>query len=286
MQYKHLGDTLSFRCALWIPLVTGALLWALITYSEGVMSLCFKASCVQTFFMIYKFPIAIAGSSLPLIAMVAALQRSKEAAMQLKEVQLNNRFGNYLKHRESFDSLLNEFCDRSNIAIPRTVHCESHSLYRKLFPESGFNNPLWLGRFDKGVIEDYDKKADHLLAVIKKDAGEFDFLEFMEALHGLKKAMAVSYSSYKMAVYTKSDGSRAQFDVPALIDQRFCLVICLSDTLEIYGLIKNYANHGVSLDLSGFLGKTGIAAKVKSSVAKVEFKVPPSWQNTDVPATS
>lgn len=284
MQLKHLGETVTFKCALWIPLVTGALLGALITYSEGLMSLCFQSACVQTFFVIYKFPIAIASSALPLVAMVAALQRSKEAAMQLKEAQLNNRFGNYLKHREGFDSLIGDFCDKGNAAIPRTLHCESGRIYRKLFPESGFNNPLWLGRFDEQVMRDYDEKADNLFAEVTKEAGEFDIVQFMVALGELKKAMMVSYDEYKMACYITNDGEHHKFSVPASIDYRFCLIMALSDTLEIYQILKFYANHGANSDYAERLAQSDVTANVRSKISKVEFRVPPSWQNSDIPA--
>lgn len=284
MQHKHLGETVSFKCALWIPLAIGTILWLLITYSEGHMSLCFEASCVQTFFTIYKFPIAIAGASLPLVAMVAALQRSEEAAIQLREAQLNNRFGNYLKHREGFDSLINNYCERSNVAVLRTFQCEPHSLYIKLFPESGFNNPLWLGSFDREVIEEYDAMAIRLLAEMDKEDSDFNINEFMDALRDLKLAMTIAYSQYKRVYYTNGSGESKHFTVPALIDERFCLIICLADTFEIYRLLKHYANHGTDSDFGELILQSGITGKIKSSIFSIEFKVPPSWQNTDVPA--
>lgn len=285
MQHKHLGETLSFRCALGIPLALGAMLGALITHSEGLMSVCFNYLCVQNFFTIYKFPIAIAGFALPLIAMVAALQRSREAALQLDEAQLNNRFGNYLKHREGFESLINNFCDKSNIGVPRTLDCDSFKIYRAVFPESGFNNPLWLGKFDDVVMRQYDEQADRLLAEVEKKGNDFDIMALMDAMKDLRTSMHISYGKYRMASYT-IDGESRSFSVPSLIDKRFCLVVCLVDVLEVYGLLKSYANHGASIEYPEVLSKTDIVRQIKLSVSSIDFKIPPSYQNTDVPAES
>lgn len=285
MQHKHLGETLSFRCALGIPLALGAILGALIALTEGFTSICFNSSCVQNFFTIYKFPIAIAGFALPLIAMVAALQRSREAALQLDEAQLNNRFGNYLKHREGFESLINNFCDKSNIGIPRTLDCESFKIYRAVFPESGFNNPLWVGKFDNVVMRQYDEQVDRLLAEVEKKGNDFDIMALMDAMKDLRASMHVSYSKYKMAHYT-IDGVSRSLSVPSLIDTRFCLIVCLIDVLEVYGLLKSYANDGASIEYPEMLSKTDIVKKVKRSISSVDFKIPPSYQNTDIPAES
>ena len=286
MKHKHLAETCEFRLSLAVPLVSAAALGALIAFNEGFMSLCFQSVCVQTFFTIYKFPIAIAGLCLPLVALVAAIQRSKEAAVQIEyasrqldEVQLNNRFGNYLKHREGFDKLISDHCAQSNAAIDRGVYFESPTVYNKLFPGSGFNNPSWVGSCDEVVMKGYDEKVSRLLAELARSKDEFDIVECVDALRDLVRSLRVGYGKCKVVRYKKKDGSPQVFNVSSIFDDRFCLIACMIDVLEIYNLVSAYAGRAGNYEPALIMAENEALEKVVGSLSKISFSKPPSYSN-------
>lgn len=125
--------------------------------------------CTKLFYR-FKFPITIAGLSLPFVALVAAIQRSKEtslqislASMQYGEAIKNNRFGNYLKHREGFDKLIEGYNKRAKGETVQKPVIETPSLYADLFSDSGFNNQNWHGQHNIKLFEAIETNSVTLL---------------------------------------------------------------------------------------------------------------------------
>lgn len=169
--HKPLASTTLFWCALLAPLSVGGGLGLLIFFSTDLGGFCGESVCVRNFFDAFKFPLAIMGSSLPLVAMVAAVHRSKEAALQIAEVIKNNRFGNYLKHRETFEKLVDAFCARHGASIDTKVGVRSHRLYARLFPRSGYGVLEWAGEHDVECWEKVESKIKEIHEELRKSVG-------------------------------------------------------------------------------------------------------------------
>lgn len=144
-QHRHLVRTFSFWLALAFPLGSAFILSALIFNSVEVNGFCFTPDCISNFLELYKLPIAIAGLSLPLVAMIASLHRSREAALQIDlgqqqfgEALKNNIFGNYLKHRDGFFTLLDRYSKEESME-KLAIKIDQSGLYVALFPKNSFS---------------------------------------------------------------------------------------------------------------------------------------------------
>ncbi|WP_205932284.1 hypothetical protein, partial [Pseudomonas viridiflava] len=89
-------------------------------------------------------PLSIASISLPLVAMVAAIQQSNEASLQLKyssaqygESLSNNRIGYFIKHRDGFITMIEKFCSVESSDLAK-ISIDADSLYLRFFPKNGF----------------------------------------------------------------------------------------------------------------------------------------------------
>lgn len=148
VSHKPLSQTVSFWLALATPIVLGVGLGVVVGLNSSLGGLCFSTTCINYFIEVYKVPITISGLSLPLVAMVAAIQRSKEAFVQIEngqkqysEAVSNNRFGNFLKHREGFYKLVENFREiESNNRDSSEVLVDVGYLYIRLFPKNSFRS--------------------------------------------------------------------------------------------------------------------------------------------------
>ncbi len=244
------------------------------------MSWCFAEECVRTFFTVYKFPIAISGLSLPLVAMVAAIHRSMEAAHQLNEALLNNRFGNYLKHREGFEKLLDGFCERENKGLERGLLVMAQKIYAELFPDSGFNNKSWNGRHDSGYLGKLDEHVEVVMSGAARGSSGFDFSCFLDSVSYLSREMHISYSPYswvRLAGNDVSSGNR--FVVSSLLAEKYAFVIAVSDILEVYMLLKIYAGEYGGRDIARDFIDSDVFKSVIFSSDEYIIKSGPDWKN-------
>lgn len=203
-EHRHLLRTWYFWGGLLIPLFLGFMLSLVVLNAEPKMIACYTSKCLQTFFDLYKFPIAIMGISLPLVAMVAAIHRSLEAAYQINLVseQLaenvkNNRFGNYLKHREGFDKVIQTVCAHDAKGKGIEIDVDTATLYGEVFPESGYKKVGWNGEWSDLWIEKMDSAAAIILSEMKKASGnQFDAEVFFKAAGTVIRGMRLSHTPF------------------------------------------------------------------------------------------
>ena len=203
-EHRNLLRTWYFWCGLLIPLFLGFMLSLAVLYAEPKMMACYTSKCLQTFFELYKFPIAIMGISLPLVAMVAAIHRSLEAAYQINLVseQLaenvkNNRFGNYLKHREGFDKVIQTVCAHDAKGKDVEIGVDTATLYGEVFPESGYKKVGWNGEWSDLWLEKMDSAVAIILSEMKKaSSNQFDAEVFFMAAETVIRGMRLSHTPF------------------------------------------------------------------------------------------
>ena len=248
VNHKHLAKTKLFWLVLLIPIFCGATLGVFIAMAEQPLAWCFKAACVQAFFEIYKFPIAIAGVSLPLVAMVAAIHRSIEAALQISyaskqfgEVLSNNRFGNYLKHREGFEKLIEGYCSRRHYRNGCKTIVLTHGVYGKLFPEASFGNVNWNGQFDVDRMANLEKHAKVVVEQYSKPVEEFDCYKFLVSVKFLVGVFSINYAPQRKVTILK-DGIDQHKDIFATgITGAYAPVFTIArDSLAVFVLFRSY----------------------------------------------
>lgn len=145
----RLGKTTLFWLAFLGPIAIGSTIALAIYRSVNLGSMCFTTECINFFLNTFKAPIAIAGASLPLVALIATLHRSKETAIQItiglkqyQEALNNNIANNYLKHRDGFYSLAKRFCEEESTPDEK-VTIDYSSLYVELYPHNNFSKFDW-----------------------------------------------------------------------------------------------------------------------------------------------
>lgn len=192
LKHQPLFRTIWFWLAILVPVFIALFLGVGIWVSSAVGSLCFESGCVNNFVELFKVPITIAGLSLPLVAMVAAVQRSKEAYIQIKhgqkqysEAVSNNRVGNYLKHREGFYKLIENFCEIEGVTSGESkVYIDAGYLYMRLFP----NNSFELLEFVQGTapfwkrLDESFTKMETFVSDAEKIGGNLDLKGFLTEL--------------------------------------------------------------------------------------------------------
>lgn len=279
-KHKPLANTPLFWSALSIPLFLGSALGILIGSSIELGSVCFKPECVQGFFAIFKFPIAIMGLSLPLVAMVAAIHRSMEAALQIdyaskqyREALINNRFGNYLKHREGFEKLVDSACERSDYGSTVKATVLTGSLYGKLFPHSSFNNFEWTGGHDQERHEYAETHAKIIVEQLKISKDEFDILKFAGALSRLNRFFEIRYKPFKAINFVPEKGEKFSVIVPAYGSDLDGMILASVDVLKMLGLFRSYIGINKVEDLSVYGCMDNIYANIKASTVEYTSKV-------------
>ncbi|MDH1657057.1 hypothetical protein N5E96_20435 [Pseudomonas mosselii] len=209
LSHKPLIATFSFWCALLLPIASGFALGVGIYLSTSLGGVCFSSGCVNHFVEVFKVPLSIASISLPLVAMVAAIQRSNEASLQIRyssaqygESISNNRIGNFIKHRDGFIAMIEDFCSAESNDVAR-VSIDADSLYFRIFPKNGF------GFFSYEVSEE-SEYVTHLNMHIKNmeqcintgldDLERFDLQEFMRCYVVMSQILFLKFSPSSMFV--------------------------------------------------------------------------------------
>ena len=131
--HKKLGESLVFRFALLTPLILGAALFLASAFYNDNYEVCLSSKCINYFFELYKYPLSLLGLSVPLTAIAAALHRSEEASQQIEETLRQNRFNNYIKHKEDFFDLLEKLESRCSCKFSDPL-----DLYTKIFPNNNY----------------------------------------------------------------------------------------------------------------------------------------------------
>ncbi|MGY2259224.1 hypothetical protein [Pseudomonas sp. SDO55104_S430] len=155
-----LGDSLLFRCTLFLPIMLGVILFIAISISNNNLTVCFSSECVNTFFELYKYPLSMLGLSVPLTAIVAALHRSEEAHLQIQETLKQNTFNNYIKHQEDFFKLLEKIESKCSCRFTDPL-----TLYRWIFPTNNYSSFTFVAHSKKGIDEPGTNKFLELIRI-------------------------------------------------------------------------------------------------------------------------
>jgi hypothetical protein len=132
-----LNQLKAFKAAYIIPSIIFLVVSVAIFEAEELwMSvLCFQAECIYHIYNIFKVPLWILATSLPLTGLVAAYHRSVQSAKQIEETIKNNNFSNYYKHIEKFhDRFKNLHMDTRDNRRVNPVFGDLDSLYVAVYP--------------------------------------------------------------------------------------------------------------------------------------------------------
>ena len=188
-----LHKTFWFWCALITPISIALDLGLVMAYFTPETHGLFSYSTINPLIMELKLPIAIAiaGLSIPLVAMVAAVHRSSQTAEQIRVQHEQNIFSNYFKHLEEFN---NRFHDKDFIY---STWGSVEALHRYIYPDS-----------QNGNIEPKEYTFDHraVLTEIKTvtEAPDIDIEERIKELH-LELANYLEIQPPKGRSYSFSD---------------------------------------------------------------------------------
>ncbi|WP_258908891.1 hypothetical protein [Pseudomonas putida] len=252
-KHKTLARSRLFQSSLAFPLLLGLGLGVLIAINTELGELCFSSTCIRNFFDYFKFALTIAGASLPLAALVAAIHRSNEAAMQIEvaskqydEAVKNNRFGNYLKHRESFEKLVVAHVTRG-VSDERYVkpYIFPSSLYVKMFPESGFQAEAWHGEPDYEAFASLEHSVAMLMGQIKGDSFDIDI--FFEYLQHVSMFYGVGYHEIQ-AVRLRSN-AKVVLIVPKHEDVPRAIITLMNELVSLHGVVRTYIGKNDDGDL-------------------------------------
>lgn len=278
-EHKHLAKTKIFWCALLVPILMGGLLGILVGYNSQVGKLCFSSECVQNFFTVFKFPVAIMGLSLPLVAMVAAIHRSIEASAQIEvatkqfgEAIANNRFGNYLKHREGFEKLIDGYCARRHFKNGCKVYVLAGNVYSRFFPDASLSNVEWNGQFDTKYFERMESHFSVLVEELKKTKEDFDFERFMGALSTLVNIFSVNYTDVSSISFEGGEGkSSVKVLIPKSDHEARGVYGVLRDIFGVLILVRGYSgvNKASGFPIAKKYGHVAELLKYSSSKYKI-----------------
>lgn len=276
--HKPLISTFSFWCALLLPIFSGLTLGVGVYLSTSFGGICFSSSCVNYFVEVFKIPLSIASISLPLVAMVAAIQRSNEASLQIKyssaqygESISNNRIGNFIKHRDGFIAMIEKFCAVESSDLAK-ISIDADSLYLRIFPKNGFG-------FFSDEVSGSSEYVIHLDMHIKNmeryvnagldDVERFDLQEFMKCYVIMSQILFLSFSPSSMFVVEGGDEkNHVIYQVKANSTQ---LGYTFSSVYLVWVLcskIRAYGGGGTSLNVD-YLLKQNHGKLIASNVNKI-----------------
>lgn len=200
--YKKLAQSTVFKFAFYFPIFVGVVLSLVIMYNNPDYPPCWSSECFNNFFELYKYPISVAGLSIPLCAIAAAVHRSEETSRQisLTQSQLNetltqNKFSNYIKHKEDFLELLGNM-----ESVCKCKFTDPIGIYNKIFPK---NNYLSLDF--KAHPKSDTQRSNKLLETLQQDLwsaetvlfepapSENQYVALIVDLHGLTEQLQLNH---------------------------------------------------------------------------------------------
>lgn len=248
--HKPLSQTVMFWVVLVVPVVSALVVGCLIYVNSQLGVLCLAARCVNNFFDLYKVPLAMAGSALPLVAVVAAVQRSKEAFLQIQvgqkqyaEAVSNNRFSNYLKYREGFYKLVDNFCEDKGDEFCGKIKVDSNLLYVRFFPESTSDGLNWW----KGDGVEYWAGIETALVELSSCVGKsfedynaLDVVSFTRLIRTIKNSLMLNYEPCRL-VYAAEGSFNDCFSAKNLSEETLAIYSTIREAIHFFNAIMAYA---------------------------------------------
>ncbi len=254
-----------------------------IIHAEPKMTSCYTSQCIQTFFNTFKFPIAIMGSSLPLVAMIAAIHRSLEANHQINLVSAqyaenikNNRFGNYLKHREGFDKIIQAVCTHDAKGKDMEIIVDSATLYGEVFPSSGYRNVDWNGEWSQAWLNKVNSAAEKMVSEMKKaSTDDFNASAFFQAGTTLVRTLRITSEPF-ISIGLKG---KVPILLPNHPDIGISIMSGFANSIGILIVIRSYLGHNDSGDLMMGDWFEETVNKLNSQTEIFDFKKPKTSNN-------
>jgi hypothetical protein len=245
-----------------IPALLATLVATTIFLSSPSISFCFSSECWGYFFQLYKMPITIAGTSIPAAAIIATLHRSHETAIQIsmsfrqyEEAVNNNRFGNFLKHREGFIKHM------EGVVIGlehKGVKCnvDSGALYHAAFPKNGFESFEWASDINQAIWVDSQESISKMADLFNIKNGpptEEAVLAAFQILTKLQYIFNFRHSETVRIQLSVKEGTYYMYNFPKVneeIDHDRRAAIALISFLEFIRKTASFCF--VDLDISKF----------------------------------
>lgn len=279
VQHKPLSKTIMFWVVLVIPVFLALVVGCLIYLNSQLGSFCLASSCVNNFFDLYKVPLAMAGSALPLVAVVAAVQRSKEAFLQIQvgqrqytEAVSNNRFGNYLKHRDGFYKLVDNFCEDKGSESSGKIKIDANVLYVRFFPNSTGDDLDWW----KGEGVEYWKTIETefvtLSKCLKKSFDDYETLdvgEFTRLTRAVTKSLMFNYEPCRF-VMAKNGALDECFLAKNLVDESLAIFSTIREVIHFYNSIVAYAGREAVGELFEAIYSEKVIPVIQANIEKFE----------------
>lgn len=199
--YKKLGQSTIFNVAFYGPILLGLVLLLFTVYYNAEHSLCLSSECFNNFFTLYKLPISVMGLSIPLSAIAAAIHRSEETSRQIlltqsqfNETLAQNKFSNYIKHKEDFFDLIEN--------MENVCKCKFNDplgTYKKIFPKNSYST-LDFNSHPKDATQRTNKLLETLqqtlwsatTVLFDPDSSEDQYITFMVEIHDLTLQLELS----------------------------------------------------------------------------------------------
>ncbi|MBV4486961.1 hypothetical protein HU727_015310 [Pseudomonas sp. SWRI153] len=200
--HKKLSESRIFQAALFTPLAIGSCLLTVIAYFNSNYSICFTSDCINNFFNLYKYPLSIMGLGIPLSAIAAAVHRSEETSLQIKasqnqldETLKQNKFNNYIKHKEEFTEFLEKLEGVCDCKFTDPLY-----LYKSIFPKNSYRRVSFrahghhdLNLFPNKFLTDLKNNMWDFVAILYDDASDNKKLtEAILALHQITQSLKLS----------------------------------------------------------------------------------------------
>ena len=114
----------------------------------------------NNFITIFKFPIGLLATLIPIGAVFVANHRSEQTKAQIEAAQNNNNFTNYFKHIEEFEKHLSQYQDQEISFSEKKndiVFLYPRGLHKKAFPNVKSGNLKVDQGFADGVVQDINE---------------------------------------------------------------------------------------------------------------------------------
>ncbi|MFJ3050871.1 hypothetical protein [Pseudomonas nitroreducens] len=276
------SKTKEFRWSLFGPLIAGVIVYIVILTADSLWwRFCFSAECFNNIAYLFKVPLAVAGLAIPLVAMTATIYRSKETSMQIRqsarqyaEAVTNNRFGNYLKHKEWFVKYLQERAVDFEVEGGKFI-LDAPALYSHMYPRNDFQ---WLDVNSDGEFEFWHTlryRFERLVEMIEKgrdssfkidDAFIADFILMHNQLYlslkcKLEGGVVISPAGHGSFISTYSVEF---FPLGFSLFRSFKVVESIVEMLESLGVVElDIVSSGERLDVTDF---AALAARMREKI--------------------
>ncbi|MEZ8696480.1 hypothetical protein AB6D84_05120 [Vibrio lentus] len=148
-----------FKVLLSVQLVI-ALVSAILIISNSPLYFSFNYEGFNYFFNVFKFPLAVLASIIPVVALIAANHRSEQTKEQIRVTNSQNNFTNYYKHLEEFE----KFAEIASEKYSFHYAFNFRYLHSKLFSgaKEGHYSP------NESVIDDFTNFNIEMLALLSR----------------------------------------------------------------------------------------------------------------------